>query len=195
MKTPFAVLFISLIVLACNGNIDLNQSEKIKVTFSSTEIDNLTAIHTFFTREIMQLTENENPTSAYSTFLEDMEAASTLGTYPYTIQTSKIDSLFDQLDSNFVSAIWTKESYSSEDNSFSENLELKPQSKYIEYLGLIGAENATVKNYHDNIIRSGHLNATAVAIFIYEWQSFDVTNSDIQLMIAIHYITVQYYNS
>lgn len=195
MKTPFAVFFISLILFACNGNIDLNQSEKIKATFSSTEIDDLTAIHTFFTREIIQLTENQNPTSAYSTFLEDMEATSTLGTYPYTIQTTKIDSLVHQLDSNFVSTIWTKVSYSSEDGSPTENLDLLPQSKYIEYLGLIGTENATVKNYHDNIISSGHLNATAVATFIYEWKSFDVTNSDIQLMIAIHYITVQYYKT
>ena len=193
-KSTIFILLTSTILLGCSQGSGINNNETVREVFSSSEAEGLEEIHDFFTDLICEKTDKSNPVDCYEAYMSDLKAETpTTGVYPNLCSKSEQDEFFKSVDPKLFSEIWRYENVNGgENNSSWIEIEINNQGRYAEYLELLGKESPGIRDYYDGIMMGGAITASVQTSVLMFPENYDMQDSRIRLVIAIHYLTICY---
>lgn len=182
----------SIIIGSCaekSGEL-LSEDSLVLKHFTAKEAFELQTIHDFFIDHISTAEDKNSDEAAadLDVFLKDLKEEANSGTINIPISYEEEIELIQGLSPNLSTKIWDK------DPKFGRLL-IKIQSTYIKFLLEMGKNLPIVKDYAEEIQRSGCLGASVMASLLMFPEKYDTSINKIRLLIALHYITSDYNNN
>ncbi|GAB4157193.1 MAG: hypothetical protein Tsb0033_08710 [Winogradskyella sp.] len=182
-KVRMFLICLSLTLLSCKNEYSSPELEK---HFTESQIEDLNKIKTFFINDIM----NVDMDNFHKNFINEVEKMEASGS-PY-FSKKKIDSVLSSISADTFNEIWEKRIDSTQlKNKIYDYLLPKYQGKYQIFLADISKKNKAVDHYYRRMINSGDFNRLSMLGYIKEYpKEFDLKNINIQILLAIQYISV-----
>ncbi|MCA0133909.1 hypothetical protein [Winogradskyella alexanderae] len=189
MKKYLRALIISVLLLNLSCASKFTTTE-LQNHFSKDQINDLQKITEFFKSQICA-----NKSSDFETCFTEMLPA--LLEYGWQSILDNVDfdkqkELYNSISKSTFEEIWEfgKETYPDTGLEL-RSLGSKYKGKYQNFLAELGKNNKELKEYADRVIGTGDFESSLILQSrIYEYPTdFDLSNVNIQLLIAIHYLT------
>lgn len=184
----FTILFIS-----CN----INKQEKktledyplIIKTFNQSEISDLKKVLSFFDNEMRIEFKSKSIQKNYSSFYKKSLKELDSGRIYVGFTFKKQAKLIEELKETTFNGIWdVGKSFTEKDTINVINLKVK--GVYAKFLKELGKENKAIKRYIDDLVFNYDITPEQSYFFINNYDSLDITDERVRLMIAIHYLTL-----
>ena len=186
---------LRIIILSCLLILNFSCSTKYSTTeehnnFSKEQISDLNKLTDFFKNQICE-NMNSDFKTCFSKILPDLLEN---GWQPILekVDFEKQKELYNSISKSTFNEIWEfgKETYP-ETGLELKSVVSKYNGKYQKYLTELGKNNSEIKEYAERLIFSGDFESMALLQQrIYKNPSeFDLNNPNIQLLIAVHYLT------
>lgn len=199
MKIIPIVLLIQLTVppILCQEKPDLGRDGSISGTFSETEIEGLESMVRYVDNMVTKGKNGQDIDNAYHQFFEKI-AQSTEYNAPFK-ETEKYRFL-KSLDSVQFSAVWRFDSYidmlTVRDTVYRNldnfpQLDIKPFSKYMDYLEEVGKGDSYFRGLHRNFEAAGGFSAGDSGWFLRNHSVFDFTVPKNRLWAAIYILGME----
>ena len=184
-----------LIALSCTTQKqnDLLNDQTTKKLFTTTEINDLAKIQTFFDKSI-GLTDSdkqENVEKVYTDFFLQNADIEKVADFKTLINFSDQKELYNQLDENTFNDIW-EISWSKKGNSVDslQHIQLNGHGKYMDLLKTVGKQDTVINNYYNSLEIAGDISPSMFADLVRNYENYNINDSKIRLIIAIHYLTI-----
>ncbi len=188
IKISFIALSFS-VLLGCKT---YQPTKELQAVFNLQELKDLETIRTFFIKDIMDLKEED----FHLTFRSKIERLEASGFA--TISPKKIKQLFNSISKSTFDEIWEikKQKRSRNNEGSYEYFVPKRNSKYYDFLNRVTEHNSMVKQYYDTTIKAGDFNHSSMLKYTSDnTLDFDLKNTNVQIVMAIHYISICYENN
>jgi len=191
-RNTIKISFIALLFSVLLGCKTYQPTKELQAVFNLQELKDLETIRTFFIKDIMDLKEED----FHLTFRSKIERLEASGFA--TISPKKIKQLFNSISKSAFDEIWEikkqKRSRNNEDSY--EYFVPKRNSKYYDFLNRVTEHNFMVKQYYDTTIKAGDFNHSSMLKYTSDnTLDFDLKNTNVQIVMAIHYISICYENN
>lgn len=183
-----SIVFFIYTMLGCNSSTNVKDDSLILNVFSPEESKDLQTIHDFFTDEIKKKENCQSDSECYENYMQNLKKTSETGSWHSPIDRIQIDSLFDSFESQVFNEIWEW----NEEYAGIKYLRINNFGKYGAFLDALGKQDESVKEYRDDLKRAGFISATVQASVLLLPEQYDMNDIRVQLVIAIHYITLYY---
>ncbi|RED42971.1 hypothetical protein DFQ10_107158 [Winogradskyella eximia] len=179
-------LFIlcTFLLLGCKS---YKTTTELESTFSKQEIKDIQTIRTFFIKDILSLND-ENFNTEFRHRIVNLEAEGFKSVKP-----KKIDKLFSSVSKSTFDEIWETKTQKRSRNSDDTYQYYAPKinGKYKEFLSLTTKHNSMVNKYYNNILRTEDFSHSSMLNYIADnTLDFDLNNTNVQIVMAIHYISI-----
>jgi len=184
------ILIFGVIILHLNSSCETEYSTaELKNNFSNEQITDLNRITEFFKKSVC---ENSEFQDCYEKTKHDSLQASGVGIW------TKIDfneqiKLYDRISKSTFNEIWMYcESTYYPSKIKAKSLCAVSTGKYQKYLTDLGKTNPRIAKYADRIQVSGDFNSLDIQYqeVLNNKETFDLKDPNIQLILAIHYISI-----
>jgi hypothetical protein len=193
MKIFQLYVLLFLINFSVKSQEKLNDNSTIKTVFNDIEIQDLETILEFFDSKICE-TENideSNISDCYQSFFERMAQYEKTGIIEFRIPFEDQENIYEIINQTTFNEIWTfGKSWKRESDQAFKYLSYNLNGKYVEYLEELGNENKIIKNYIETLYGAGDISPIMFANVLMGYKNYDITDIQIRLMIAIHYMTL-----
>jgi hypothetical protein len=200
MKKLLTIVPLTIFLFAsCKTNYSEKLEDYRTVTdiFDQSEIEDLTTILNFFNSQICAIEgvcETEIAT-CYQRFLKRMGETEERGYYDMKISLPEQHEMYEQIGETTFNQIWVfgyrhicHPNFPPRDTT--RSIELNYNGKYMMFLKKRGKRNAIMKEYYQSILVAGDLSPISHAIGIYDFINLDVKDIKNQLVIAIHFLSI-----
>ncbi|NRD24022.1 hypothetical protein HNV10_12250 [Winogradskyella litoriviva] len=185
-------LIIALSLTMIMGCKSYEPTNELKSIFVEDEIKDLETIRSFFIKDIMQL----NDDNFHFKFRNEMYKLESSGFS--SIKPKKIDELFKTVNEDTFNEIWESKTHKpSKRNSASyEYLIPKEKGKYLQFLAKNTRYNSRINDYYNKTVKSGNFSHFSMLNYLNDNKlDFDLSNKNIQIVLAIHYISICHDNN
>ncbi|MDR2916350.1 MAG: hypothetical protein LBV74_16240 [Tannerella sp.] len=164
--------------------------------FDKSEIEDLTRILFFFNEQICpakEVADGVNIQECYHDFFAHMLEKEKTGNFDIGISFQKQKEMYDQISESTFNQIWffgESLRFNSPDAFSEKYIFFTNNGKYWKFLEEFGKENANIKKYFDTLYLTGDMSPTVVSNILYAFEWCDTEDVRIQLLIAIHYLTL-----
>ncbi|MCK5676954.1 MAG: hypothetical protein KAH72_00555 [Flavobacteriaceae bacterium] len=186
---------IVLIISTSCGSYDLKQkslkySKGLNQSFEKKEINDLYKILNFFDNQIMSSFKSKSMIESYDLFnvkdLELKDEGLIFGNIPF----SKQKELYSSINKSTFNEIWNLGKSFKENGRESSIVFIRTDGKYANYLQELGLKNNFIKIYIETIKNYNDIPPPLFYTITENYKNFDITDENIRLMIAIHYLTL-----
>ena len=192
------ITILFLINFSAKSQERLNDNSTIKTVFNEIEIKDLETILNFFDNKICE-TENINKSNileCYSSFFERMAKSENAGSIEFRIPFNEQENIYKLINQTTFDEIWIfGKNWKRETNQTFKYLSYNLNGKYVKFLEKLGIENKVIKTYIESLYAAGDISPSMFANVLMGYKNYDITNSQIRLMIAIHYLTLNDQNN
>ncbi|GAA4242694.1 hypothetical protein [Winogradskyella damuponensis] len=191
-RNTIKISFIALSFSVLLGCKTYQPTKELQAVFNLQELKDLETIRTFFIKDIMDLKEED----FHLTFRSKIERLEASGFA--TISPKKIKQLFNSISKSTFDEIWEikKQKRSRNNEGSYEYFVPKRNSKYYDFLNRVTKHNSMVKQYYDTTIKAGDFNHSSMLKYTSDnTLDFDLKNTNVQIVMAIHYISICYENN
>ncbi len=190
-------LYIIILLFGCNSPAakQLKEYPDIRSAFENDEIDELQRILDFFTLQIctgeFDFANNKENESCYRQWMTKFATNEKTGDLNVEISFEKQMIFINSLESTIIRDLWI-EIPPREINGVMSNgsIDLTPDGIVYKLLIELKDEYKTMDSYYNSLVASGDLSPRMVANMIVNHKKYDVSDSRIRLVIAIHYLTM-----
>jgi hypothetical protein len=184
-----------LILLNCSNssNLNLESNQTVKSVFNKSEIKDLSRILKFFNEQIcsIQRVDQVNPSECYRSFFERMKKTSDEGFINIEIPYKEQQILYTQIRESTFEEIWSiGKSWIPHTTDTTKSIYYNHEGKFVAFLKELGNENKMIKNYYDAYESCGDICPSIVADLIMNYENYDIKDVRVQLVVAIHYLTL-----
>lgn len=186
---------IVLIILTSCGSYNLKQkslkySKVLNQNFEKKEINDLYKILNFFDNQITSSFKSESLIESYDLFnVKDLELKAE-GLIFGNISFSKQKELYSSINKSTFNEIWNLGKSFEENGKESSIVFIRTDGKYANYLQELGLKNNFIKIYIETIKNYNDIPPPLFYTITENYKNFDITDENIRLMIAIHYLTL-----
>ncbi|NRD19769.1 hypothetical protein HNV08_06885 [Winogradskyella eckloniae] len=186
---PLIIVFTISLFIGCKS---YKTTTELQTTFVKEELKDLETIRTFFVKDIMGL-KDENFHFEFRNKIQKLEASGFAN-----VKLDKINNLFKSVSESTIDEIWETKSHS---NSMRNSISYKylvpnEQGKYLQFLEKNTKHNSRINEYYDKVLKSGNFSHLSMLGYMNDNNlDFDLTNTNIQIVLAIHYITLCHDNN
>jgi len=191
-RNTIKISFIALSFSVLLGCKTYQPTKELQAVFNLQELKDLETIRTFFIKDIMDLKEED----FHLTFRSKIERLEASGFA--TISPKKIKQLFNSISKSTFDEIWEikKQKRSRNNEGSYEYFVPKRNSKYYDFLNRVTEHNSMIKQYYDTTIKAGDFNHSSMLKYTSDnTLDFDLKNTNVQIVMAIHYISICYENN
>lgn len=179
-------LFIvfSFLLIGCKS---AKTTTELESTFNKQELKDLQTIRAFFIEDILELND-ENFYQEFKDKIQELEA----GEFA-TVSSKEIKKLLGSISKSTFNEIWGFKTEVRNENSLGTYKYLVPkeQGKYMAFLAKNTNHNYGVRDYYNSIIDSGNFSHLAMLDYVKgNTLEFDLQNPNIQIVLAVHYVSV-----
>ena len=203
MKKIFYIIVL-LLLIGCKTNNEkkLENNRTVTTIFDKSEIEDLRKILTFFNEQIC---DNENIIECYQRFLKRVAEQEKEYIIEINIPFQEQLKMYNQINENTFNQIWVFYEMRHRDYpDVLKYLNFNINGKYLKFLKEFGKENIIIENYLDRYRQLGGISMPYSSITKYLedydeqgirrvkdiYEDYDVEDERIQLVIAIHYLTL-----
>ena len=198
MKKIFYITTL-LLLIGCKNNSgkELASFRTITDIFDQLEIADLNIILNFFNDQICSIENKANIIECYQSFFERVELTNETGNFDLRISFQKQQEMYNQISEHTFNQIWIfnegRMLYLREEKSYIfETIEFNSYGKYLKFLKELGKKNKTIKGYYEDWITAGGMSPTVIGSVLSDYKHYDIRDLRIQLVIAIHYLTLNH---
>lgn len=187
------LIAIGIFTIASCGNSDndlLSEESLVLEHFTLQEAEELQKIHDFFITHVSNV-KDPNSSEAIDDlthFLIDLKEAGSTGVIEIPISYEEEKNLIGELSTSLIDKIWDKDTEIG-------YLNMHPLSDYVQFLLELGKEHPIAKDYAEKIQQAGTISSTVISSLLMSPEKYDTNVNAIRLLIAIHYITIDYNNN
>lgn len=179
----FLFLFVSCKAKYANSELD--------TFFTKSEIQDLDKIRYFFTSQMCYCMDTDFKTCYKNTPHEYLELSG--NAFWTIIDYDKQKQLYQEISQSTFDAIWDENIttyYPSKQSGIS--LGANPTGKFQKFLARIGKGRPKIAEYAKHVMEAGIYDGLGAwyPIVLGDQKNFDLNNPDIQLMLAVHYLTL-----
>ena len=196
--TIFTVAF-TLILSGCTYDTEkkLHSNSTVTAYFTHEEINDLTKLLDFFNEQICISNgiEKKEIIKCYDSFFKKMLETVEAGNLETKISFAKQKEIYNQISDSLFNQIWAYSKSWKRDSSDSlKFIDFKIGSKYVKFLKELGKEYEMVKNYSETFGIAGGISPSMVEeiLMTKERYQYDLNDVRLQLVVAIHYLTINY---
>ena len=195
MKILKIILLSNSILFQCSPAFETKLASDSTITkiFSTTEIENLSKILDFFEGQICSIEKVEiaNTLGCYSSFFERMQKGAEDGEIPIDISFDQQKILYQNIDRSTFDEIWGfNKMWRHISSDPLKSMGFNYDGKYVDFLGEYGKLNPIIYEYYDTYQQAGDISPSMVAGLVKNHQAYDISQVNIRLIIAIHYLTI-----
>lgn len=188
VKPLITALALSML-MACSSYKTTNELQSV---FVSDELKDIETIRSFFVEDIMKL----NDDNFHFNFRNEMKKLEANGFA--SVEPKKINNLLNSLSDENFNEIWKTRTHklSSRSAIAYEYLVPNESGKYLKFLAKNTQNNSRIKDYYDKVLKSGNFSHFSMLNYLNDNSlDFDLTNTNIQIVLAIHYISICHDNN
>tara|TARA_R110002049_G_scaffold18244_2_gene69994 strand:- start:2921 stop:3544 length:624 start_codon:yes stop_codon:yes gene_type:complete len=185
----YPIIALSILMLGCQS---YKTTSELQSVFNKKELDDLETLRSFFIKDIMNL----NDDNFHFKFRNEMQKLEAGGFA--TVEPKKIDKLFSSFSESTFNEIWETKTHSptKRNKTSYEYLVPKEQGKYLQFLAKNTKYNSRISEYYNKIIKSGNFSHFSMLNYLTDnTLDFDLNNTNIQIVLAIHYISICHDNN
>ena len=186
----YIYLLLPLITFGCaNTNQSLENDAIITAIFTNQEAKELQVILDFFIDEICTSEEIEQSeiASGFDRYMEELQAGVPYGVLDLDFNYKKQVELYDLSVSK---EIWRRDTvFNSMDEMRTQN-SINLHGKYRAFLDKLGEDKPEIAEYYDHLLSAGTIGVRAQTMLLMFPEKFETNNVGVQLLIAIHYLTL-----
>ncbi|MUU78259.1 hypothetical protein [Winogradskyella endarachnes] len=187
---PLIIGLTLTMLMGCKSSY--KTTTELQSVFIEEELKELETMRSFFIEDIMQL----NDDNFHSKFRSEMRKLEANGFS--TVEPKKIENLFNSMPKETFNEIWKPKTHvPSRPNSVSyEYLVPNESGKYLQFLAKNTKHNSRIKDYYNKVIKSGNFSHFSMLNYLNDdTLDFDLSNTNIQIVLAIHYISICHDNN
>jgi hypothetical protein len=187
---PLIVALALSMLMGCKSSY--KTTNELQSVFVSDELKDLETIRSFFIEDIMHL----NDDNFHFKFRNEMQKLEANGFA--SVEPKKIDHLFNTVTEETFNQIWEPKTHrpSSRSAVAYEYLVPNESGKYLEFLAKTTPNNSRIKDYYNKVLKSGNFSHFSMLTYLNDNSlDFDLTNTNIQIVLAIHYISICHDNN
>lgn len=192
------IIFIFLLILiGCTHNTEeeLNRNSTVTDCFTREEIKDLTKLLDFFNNRICtsQGIDKKKIIECYDSFIERMSEAAEAGDIEIKIPFEKQQKIYHQISDSLFYQIWTfHKTWKRDSPDTLKCIDYRVDGKYVKFLKVLGKDYEMIKEYGKSLELSYCLSPsmTAEIFMIKEYYHYDLNDIRLQLVVAIHYLTM-----
>jgi len=190
MKKTFNIFILILILLANSSFSQNSKTKELKSCFNENQINDLEKIVNFFTNQI-KVNENDDFKIAFERILPKLIEN---GWVPIleTIDFEEQKQMYNSISIETFNEIWSsREAWNKDDTTTYKSIGFKYNGSYIKFLNKLGETQPVLKKYYEDCLSAGSVQTSGYLqqnIKLLPKQ-FDLNDFNIQLLIAIHYLT------
>lgn len=188
-------IFVLLLLISCSNTTQekLASNPTLVEVFENSEIQDMSIILEFFNEQIClnQETVENNVIDCYQNFFKRMYQAEKTGYIDLKIPYPEQQKLYNQISDSTFNQIWSfgkRWTINSQDTL--KYIEFTYDGKYVNFLKELGEENDVIKRYYDSFRSVGGIGPAMVADLLINYDSYNVKDIRIRLVVAIHYLTM-----
>ncbi|WP_299100772.1 hypothetical protein [uncultured Winogradskyella sp.] len=185
-------LLIACAITLLIGCKSYKTTTELQTTFAKEELKDLETIRSFFVKDIMGL-KDDNFHFQFRNKVQKLES-----TGFSSVEPKKIENLFKSVSESTIDEIWETKTHSKSNRNNTEYKYLVPKEggKYIEFLAKNTKHNLRIKDYYNKVVKSGNFSHFSILSYMEDNKlDFDLANTNIQIVLAIHYITLCHDNN
>lgn len=170
----------------------LEDSKIVNQVFDKREIHDLQKILSFFDGQIMSSFKGKSLLDSYDLFNEKELELKNEGLIFGNISFSDQQKLNSKIKETTFKEIWDLGKILDIDEIGSKQsfLFINPNGKYISYLKKLGLKNKFIEDYSNIVSQNYDIPPSLVYVITDNYNKIDVSDENIRLMIAIHYLTL-----
>lgn len=187
--TCLIITFSFSLLVGCKS---YKSTQELDSIFISTELKDLETIRTFFIKDIMDLNDH----NFQYKFRHEMQRLESSGFA--SLKSKKIEKLLQSIPESMFNDIWqTKTQSTSRRYKVGyEYLAPKEEGRYLQFVAKNTDHNPRIKEYYNKILTSGEFNHFPIIGYLNDDSlDFDLNNTNVQIVLAIHYISIFHNNS
>ena len=181
----------------CTYNTErkLNNNATVTDCFTREEIKDLTKLLDFFNEQICVLksTEKKKVIECYDGFIERMSKTVETGSFEINISFEKQYEIYKQISDSVFNQIWVfGRSWSRSSPDTLKRIDYRVDGKYVKFLKELGNDYDMIKTYSMSLELAYSLSPSMIGeiLMIKEEYQYDLTDIRLQLVVAIHYLTM-----
>lgn len=170
----------------------LEDSKIVNQVFDKREIHDLQKILSFFDGQIMSSFKGKTLLDSYDLFNEKELELKNEGLIFGNISLSDQQKLNSKIKETTFQEIWDLGKILDVDEIGSKQsfLFINPNGKYISYLKKLGLKNKFIEDYSNIVSQNYDIPPSLVYVITDNYNKIDVSDENIRLMVAIHYLTL-----
>ena len=181
--------------LACNDKSKhaIANDPTIQQIFTPEEINDLSAIITFFEQQICDMlnVESDSITDCYLHLLFNVASAQRTGVIYIPIQFEAQQQMYSQLSPAAFTEIWLRGSgVNRETGAALERMTLSYDGKFMLFLESLKADYPLLGAYHQSFSEEHAITAVMIETFLYNYHLYNISDVRIRLLVALHHLTI-----
>ncbi|MFK7832493.1 MAG: hypothetical protein AB8B52_04380 [Winogradskyella sp.] len=188
-RFAYSIFILSFLMLGCKSQ---KTTFELQSVFNQEELKDLETMRTFFIEDILDLND-ENFYKEFRQRIVKLEAEGFKSVVP-----KKIDRLLNSISKSTFNEIWEikTQKRSRTGNETYTYFAPRLNSKYQEFLSQTTKHNSMVMKYYNNMIQTEAFSHGSMLDYISDNNlDFDLKNTNVQIVMAIHYISICYDNN
>jgi hypothetical protein len=161
--------------------------------FKDSEIQDLSIILNFFNKQICKTPQVviARIDDCYKSFFERMKKTGETGNIEIKIPFIEQQKMYETISDSTFNQIWyLGKSWNTDSTATLKHLGLRYNGKYADFLKKTGKENKVIESYYKSFEASGAISPPMVAGLLMNYKVYEVQDIRIQLIVAIHYLTM-----
>lgn len=192
MKNLLLILFV-LVAAGCSNRSrdDLNSNSTIISIFSTSEIEDLNRILSFFENQICSDKKHAHTETCYKSYLKKVSENIDKGSIVINIPYEEQKVMFEQLNDSTFNQIW---SYGEVTNQKTKDtlieLGYNPSGKYVKMMNEMSHDDNLMKYYYETWDEWRSLQIITSGKTLENYETYDIDDIRMKLVVAIHYLTM-----
>ena len=190
------MFFLILSSCAYDTEKRLNSFSTVTDCFTQGEVKDLAKLLDFFNEHICvsEGIDKKEIIKCYDSFIQRMIETAEAGSLDVKIPYTKQKEIYNQISDSLFNHIWVfgKSRIKWDSLDTLKYITYRSDGKYMEFLNKLGKEYELVKNYSDVFGLAGDISPSMIAniLMIKETYQYDLNDVRLQLVMAIHYLTM-----
>jgi len=204
MKKISFLFFPILLIWSCNAKqeIQLEKFKTITQTFNAKQVKGLNEILAFFDEEVCKSAgiEGKEVLDCYQKYFEKLALSVETGNLEINISYPKQTEFLSKINPDLFQEIWNERQMIKFKDRMHKKIPpdtlqiifLKLDGGYADFLKIFAKKNDKIKFYSNHLQAVSDISPSIVADVLMNYKDYDISDEHIRLVIAIHYLTLNY---